>query len=174
MATFIENPCERVGIDCPAAAVRPTKGTLVLAASILGSGMALLDGTAVNVILPVLQRELHANAQFVQWVVEGYALFSFGAHLGRRRVGRRVRPAKDVRGRNGALCGRIDRLRAGANDGTARLRALRARNRRGAARSGKFGAHQRTVRAEGAWKGDRHLGGLLRDKRRNWPRCWAA
>jgi EmrB/QacA subfamily drug resistance transporter len=37
--------------------------------------MALLDGTAVNVILPVLQRELHANAQFVQWVVEGYALF---------------------------------------------------------------------------------------------------
>ena len=37
--------------------------------------MALLDGTAVNVILPVLQRDLHANAQFVQWVVEGYALF---------------------------------------------------------------------------------------------------
>lgn len=72
---FIENPCERIGIDCPPPAVRPTKGTLVLAASILGSGMALLDGTAVNVILPVLQRELHANAQFVQWVVEGYALF---------------------------------------------------------------------------------------------------
>jgi len=75
MSTFIENPCDRIGLDCPPPVIRPSKGTLVLAASILGSGMALLDGTAVNVILPVLQRDLHANAQFVQWVVEGYALF---------------------------------------------------------------------------------------------------
>jgi EmrB/QacA subfamily drug resistance transporter len=52
------------------------RGTLVLAAAILGSGMALLDGTAVNVILPLVQRDLHAGAQFVQWVVEGYALFA--------------------------------------------------------------------------------------------------
>lgn len=50
-------------------------GALVLTAAILGSGMSLLDGTAVNVILPVVQRDLHANAQFMQWVVEGYALF---------------------------------------------------------------------------------------------------
>jgi EmrB/QacA subfamily drug resistance transporter len=53
-----------------------SRGTLVLAAAILGSGMALLDGTAVNVILPIVQRDLHAGAQFVQWVVEGYALFA--------------------------------------------------------------------------------------------------
>jgi len=48
----------------------------VLAAAVLGSGMALLDGTAVNVILPLVQRDLHSAAQFVQWVVEGYALFA--------------------------------------------------------------------------------------------------
>jgi len=95
MSTFIENPCDRIGIDCSPSAIRPSKGTLVLAASILGSGMALLDGTAVNVILPVLQRDLHANAQFVQWVVEGYALFlsalilvggALGDVYGRRKI----------------------------------------------------------------------------------------
>ena len=52
-----------------------SRGTFVVAAAVLGSGMALLDGTAVNVILPIVQRDLHAGAQFVQWVVEGYALF---------------------------------------------------------------------------------------------------
>ena len=56
--------------------IESRRGTLVLAAAILGSGMALLDGTAVNVILPLVQRDLHAGAQFVQWVVEGYALFA--------------------------------------------------------------------------------------------------
>jgi EmrB/QacA subfamily drug resistance transporter len=72
-----------------------SRGTLVLAAAILGSGMALLDGTAVNVILPIVQRDLHAGAQFVQWVVEGYALFAsalilvggaLGDVYGRRRM----------------------------------------------------------------------------------------
>jgi len=52
-----------------------SRGALVLTAAILGSGMSLLDGTAVNVILPIVQRDLHANAQSMQWVVEGYALF---------------------------------------------------------------------------------------------------
>ncbi len=55
--------------------VEKSRGALVLAAAILGSGMALLDATAVNVILPLVQRDLHAGAQLVQWVVEGYALF---------------------------------------------------------------------------------------------------
>ncbi len=75
MSIFIENPCERVDRDRPVPTVTASRGALVLAAAILGSGMALLDGTAVNVILPIVQRDLHANAQFVQWVVEGYALF---------------------------------------------------------------------------------------------------
>jgi EmrB/QacA subfamily drug resistance transporter len=47
----------------------------VLIAAILGSAMPFIDGTAVNVSLPVLQRELHATAGQAQWVIEGYALF---------------------------------------------------------------------------------------------------
>ena len=49
--------------------------TWVLIAAILGSAMTFIDGTAVNVALPVIQRELGADAAQMQWVVEGYALF---------------------------------------------------------------------------------------------------
>jgi MFS family permease len=44
----------------------------VLIAAILGSAMMFIDGTAVNVTLPVIQRELHADAAAMQWVIEGY------------------------------------------------------------------------------------------------------
>jgi EmrB/QacA subfamily drug resistance transporter len=67
----------------------------VLAATILGSSMAFIDGTVVNVALPALQSAFHATAVDVQWVIESYALFlaalllvggSLGDHFGRRRV----------------------------------------------------------------------------------------
>jgi EmrB/QacA subfamily drug resistance transporter len=69
--------------------------TWVLIAAILGSAMTFIDGTAVNVSLPVIQRELGADAASMQWVVEGYALFlsalillggSLGDLYGRRRM----------------------------------------------------------------------------------------
>jgi len=69
--------------------------TWVLVAAILGSAMTFIDGTAVNVALPVIQRELAANAAQMQWVVEGYALFlsalillggSLGDLYGRKRL----------------------------------------------------------------------------------------
>jgi EmrB/QacA subfamily drug resistance transporter len=47
----------------------------LLVAAILGSAMTFIDSTAVNVSLPVLQRELHATTGQTQWVIEGYALF---------------------------------------------------------------------------------------------------
>jgi EmrB/QacA subfamily drug resistance transporter len=47
----------------------------VLLAAILGSSMTFIDSTAVNVSLPVIQRELHTTAGQTQWVIEGYALF---------------------------------------------------------------------------------------------------
>ena len=50
-------------------------GWWVLAATILGSSMAFIDGTVVNVALPALQASLHANVTGVQWVVESYGLF---------------------------------------------------------------------------------------------------
>jgi EmrB/QacA subfamily drug resistance transporter len=67
----------------------------VLAATILGSGMAFIDSTVVNVTLPALQSNLHANVVDVQWVVESYGLFlsalilvggALGDSLGRRAV----------------------------------------------------------------------------------------
>src|SRR5271156_1164220 len=47
----------------------------ILAATILGSSMAFIDGTVVNVALPALQTSLHATVVGVQWVVESYGLF---------------------------------------------------------------------------------------------------
>jgi EmrB/QacA subfamily drug resistance transporter len=70
-------------------------GRFVLAACIIGSSMAFIDGTVVNVALPALQSSLHAPISDVQWVVESYALMlaalllvggSVGDILGRRRV----------------------------------------------------------------------------------------
>jgi MFS family permease len=47
--------------------------TWVLIAAILGSSMSFVDASAVNVALPIMQRDLHASSAEVQWVVEGYA-----------------------------------------------------------------------------------------------------
>lgn len=67
----------------------------ILAATILGSSMAFIDGTVVNVALPALQTNLNATVVDVQWVVEAYALFlaalllaggSLGDHFGRKRI----------------------------------------------------------------------------------------
>jgi EmrB/QacA subfamily drug resistance transporter len=67
----------------------------VLVAAILGSSMTFIDSTAVNVSLPVIQRELHTTTGQTQWVIEGYALFlsalillggALGDVYGRRRV----------------------------------------------------------------------------------------
>ena len=46
-----------------------------LIAAILASAISMIDGTAVNVSLPIIQRDLHASSAEIQWVVEGYALF---------------------------------------------------------------------------------------------------
>ncbi len=67
----------------------------VLAAAILGSSMAFIDGTVVNVALPALQNALGATIAQVQWVVVGYSLLlssllltggSLGDLYGERRV----------------------------------------------------------------------------------------
>ncbi len=67
----------------------------ILAATILGSSMAFIDGTVVNVALPALQASFHATVVDVQWVVESYGLLlsalilvggSLGDLFGRRLV----------------------------------------------------------------------------------------
>jgi len=73
----------------------PAAEPWVLAATILGSSMAFIDGTAVNVALPALQARLGATVAEVQWVVEAYTLFlsslllvggALGDRFGRRRI----------------------------------------------------------------------------------------
>jgi EmrB/QacA subfamily drug resistance transporter len=75
--------------------VAPEAQVWVLAATILGSSISFIDGTAVNVALPTLQRDFHATSANLQWVIESYSLFlsalilvggSLGDRLGRRRV----------------------------------------------------------------------------------------
>jgi EmrB/QacA subfamily drug resistance transporter len=83
------------GQGSPPQQLQPSAEPWVLAASILGSSMAFIDGTVVNVALPVLQKALAATAIEVQWVVESYALSlasllllggALADKLGRRRI----------------------------------------------------------------------------------------
>src|SRR5205085_2119864 len=74
---------------------RRNPGFWTLIAAIIGSSITFIDGTVINVALPVLQEKLQATVAQVQWVVESYALLlaalilvggSLGDHYGRRRI----------------------------------------------------------------------------------------
>ncbi|MFC4002069.1 MFS transporter [Prauserella oleivorans] len=67
----------------------------VLATTVLGSGMVMLDGTVVNVALPRMGEELAASVSGLQWILDGYLLAlaslilvagALGDRYGRRRV----------------------------------------------------------------------------------------
>ncbi|WP_270888714.1 MFS transporter [Pedococcus sp. 5OH_020] len=75
--------------------LRSHRGRFVLTTTVLGSGIALLDSTVVNVALPTIGRDLSADLAGLQWVVNAYALTlaalillggSLGDRFGRRRV----------------------------------------------------------------------------------------
>src|SRR5205809_676989 len=72
-----------------------TRDSWILTATILGSSMAFIDSTVVNVALPAIQSSFHATVVDVQWVVESYGLLlgalilvggSLGDLFGRRRI----------------------------------------------------------------------------------------
>jgi EmrB/QacA subfamily drug resistance transporter len=97
MFSILREPCDEsliqagpIATPCP-----PSAAKYVLAATILGSSMAFIDGTVVNVALPALQIALNASVTDVQWVIEAYSLLlaalllvggSLGDNYGRRRV----------------------------------------------------------------------------------------
>src|ERR1700692_1489254 len=56
------------------AALSPRRKRLTLAATILGSSMAFIDGSVVNIALPAIQQALHADAASTQWIVNAYLL----------------------------------------------------------------------------------------------------
>jgi EmrB/QacA subfamily drug resistance transporter len=74
---------------------RTAAGRWVIAATVLGSGMAFLDGTVVNVALPAIGRDLHSGLAGLQWILSAYlltlgALLLLGGALGDRYGRRRV------------------------------------------------------------------------------------
>jgi len=97
MANVIREPCDEGAIlsGKPVAPCAKRQGKWILAATILASSMAFIDGTVVNVALPSLQKNLNATVIGVQWVIEAYSLFlsalllvggSLGDRYGRRLV----------------------------------------------------------------------------------------
>ena len=72
-----------------------SRGKWVIAAAVLGSGIAFLDGTVVNTALPAIQADLHTSLAGQQWILTGYLLTlgsllvlggSLGDLFGRRRL----------------------------------------------------------------------------------------
>ena len=91
------SPCDDgviAAADCEAPCAERAR-PFVLAATILGSSMAFIDGTVVNVALPTMQQDFGASVAAMQWVVGAYGLLlgalllvggSAGDLYGRRRV----------------------------------------------------------------------------------------
>jgi EmrB/QacA subfamily drug resistance transporter len=77
MSSAVRYPCDATLTPAPAVVSSSTRacGPWILTSTVLGSSMAFIDGTVVNVALPSLQAALHATLSQVQWVVESYALF---------------------------------------------------------------------------------------------------
>ncbi|WP_433607949.1 MFS transporter [Prescottella agglutinans] len=82
-------------MTAPALHLKSARGRWVVAATVLGSSLAMLDGTVVNVALPRIGDDLGAEVAGLQWVLSGYTLTlaslillggALGDRLGRRRV----------------------------------------------------------------------------------------
>src|SRR5438552_4756444 len=93
----MKHPCDEAIMRSgqPTAGCRAGSEPWILAATILGSSMAFIDGTVTNVALPALQSAFQATVVDVQWVVESYGLFlsalilaggALGDSFGRRRM----------------------------------------------------------------------------------------
>src|SRR5882762_4106592 len=75
--------------------LRSSEGKWIMASTILASAMAFIDGTALNVVLPALQKSLDARGADLFWILNAYLLMlasliliggSLGDKLGRRKV----------------------------------------------------------------------------------------
>jgi EmrB/QacA subfamily drug resistance transporter len=75
--------------------LRSSAGGWIMVSAILASSMAFIDGTALNVVLPSLQRSLQANGAELFWILNAYLLMlaaliliggAMGDRLGRKKV----------------------------------------------------------------------------------------
>ena len=81
--------------DGPMIRLDSPRGRWVVAVTVLGSSVALLEATVVNVALPQIGRELDAGVAGLQWTLNGYmltlaALILLGGSLGDRYGRRRI------------------------------------------------------------------------------------
>src|SRR5258708_7980842 len=76
MVGVTQTPCDAGVIrSAPAAAGCAERAKpWVLAATILGSSLAFIDGSVVNVALPAIQTDLAVSLRGVQWIANGYML----------------------------------------------------------------------------------------------------
>ena len=95
MSAALPPPCTGGIIDSEREAGRCPSPKRVLAATVLGSSAAFVDGSIVNVALPAIQQDFAAGAAGAQWVVNAYLLplgalvligGALGDHEGRRRI----------------------------------------------------------------------------------------
>ena len=56
-------------------------GRWTMASVILASAMAFIDSTALNVVLPSLQQNLHATGSDLFWILNAYLLPAFGDRM---------------------------------------------------------------------------------------------
>ncbi len=93
----MRTPCDEAVMRSAGAALpcRTEARTWILVATVLGSGMAFIDSTVVNVALPAIQTNFRATVMDLQWVVESYGLLlgalilvggSLGDLFGRRLI----------------------------------------------------------------------------------------
>ena len=79
----------------PTVSLKSSAGKWIMASSILASAMAFIDGTALNVILPALQKDLQATGSGLFWILNSYLLMlasliliggTLGDNRGRKNV----------------------------------------------------------------------------------------
>ena len=90
-----DSPEAPAGGDGGNLAYGTSRARWVIAASVLGSGIATLDATVVGIALPAIGRSFHSGLGTLQWVVTGYSLTlaaflllggSLGDRIGRKKV----------------------------------------------------------------------------------------
>ena len=118
MAQPIVEPCSRGIIDAaPDACGRelsPPHRRVVLAACVLASSMAFIDGSALTVALPRLRAAIGADLASVQWVLNGYVLALASLTLIGGALADRLRQGPHSGARLSRVRRRIVGLRAGA------------------------------------------------------------
>ncbi len=75
MHNYIRTPCKEIPIGKAVSSTQATKyKKWTLLATILGSSIAFIDGSIVNIALAAIQNALHASINQLQWIVEAYSL----------------------------------------------------------------------------------------------------